>query len=62
MNYVMCPASVDPFSGPYYRLCAVFHQSACLLTLGKAYTVLLQLVLRIISPLLPSREIENKED
>jgi len=46
LNYVLCPAIVDPFHGPYYRLIAVFHQAACLLTLGKIYTVIITLCIR----------------
>ena len=37
LNYILCPALVDPFNGPYYRTAAVFHLAACLLTLGKLY-------------------------
>ena len=62
LNFLLCPATVDPFNGPYYRLCAVFHQTACLLTLGKIYTVVLRLGLRILSPILPSRAEDDKED
>lgn len=53
LNYILCPATVDPFHGPYYRLFAIFHQAICLLTLGKIYTLLIKLALRILSPILP---------
>lgn len=45
LNYVLCPATVDPFNGPYYRTAAVFHQALCLLTLGKIYTLIIKGVL-----------------
>ena len=62
LNYLLCPATVDPFNGPYYRLCALFHQAVCLLTLGKLYTVVLRLGLRVLSLILPSRAESDKED
>lgn len=43
LNYMMCPATKDPFNGPYYRLAAIFHQALCLLTLGKLYSLFLRL-------------------
>lgn len=46
LNYVLCPAVVDPFRGPYYRTIAVFHQAFCLLTLGKVYTSVTTFLLR----------------
>lgn len=49
LNYVLCPAVVDPFNGPYYRTMAVFHQAACLLTLGKIYTLIIKLVLKCVT-------------
>ena len=49
LNYVLCPAIVDPFRGPYYRTAAVFHQATCLLTLGKIYTLIIRLILSFIS-------------
>ena len=48
LNYVLCPARVDPFNGPYYRTAAVFHQAALLLTFGKIYTQIFKLVLRLL--------------
>ena len=44
LNFMMCPATKDPFNGPYYRLAAIFHQALCLLTLGKVYSLILRLV------------------
>lgn len=41
LNGVLCPFRGDPFNGPYYRLLAVFHQTFCLLTIGKLYTIVL---------------------
>jgi hypothetical protein len=58
LNYLLCPATMDPFNGPYYRLCAVFHQAVCLLVLGKIYTLLLKLILRLLSPILPNRKLQ----
>ena len=43
LNFVLCPATKDPFNGPYYRLAAVFHQALCLLTLGKLYSLVLHM-------------------
>ena len=48
LNFVLCPAVVDPFNGPYYRTIAVFHQAVCLLTLGKIYTLFINLFLKIL--------------
>ena len=48
LNYVLCPAVVDPFNGPHYRTIAVFHQAICLLTLGKIYTFVIKSVLKCI--------------
>ena len=48
LNYILCPALVDPFNGPYYRTAAVFHQAACLLTLGKLYTLAVKLVVKLL--------------
>ena len=45
MNFILCPASMDPFHGPYYRLAAVFHQTACLLLAGKVYSLLLRVII-----------------
>ena len=45
LNSMLCPFSGDPFNGPYYRLVAVFHQTLCLLTIGKIYSVILYYVL-----------------
>lgn len=45
LNFVMCPATKDPFRGPYYRLAAVFHQTVCLLFSGKLYTLILRVLL-----------------
>jgi hypothetical protein len=46
LNYILCPAVVDPFRGPYYRSIAVFHQALCLLTLGKIYTLVIKFFLQ----------------
>ena len=48
LNYILCPALVDPFNGPYYRTAAVFHQASCLLTLGKLYTLAVKLVFKLL--------------
>lgn len=48
LNFVLCPAVVDPFRGPYYRTFAVFHQAFCLLTLGKIYTLVINLFLKVV--------------
>jgi hypothetical protein len=58
LNYLLCPALMDPFAGPYYRLWAVFHQTASLLILGKIYTLLLRLFLAVVSPILPARQLQ----
>ncbi|KAL5476209.1 hypothetical protein EMCRGX_G026125 [Ephydatia muelleri] len=57
LNYVMCPAYVDPFRGPYYRTYAVIHQALCLLILGKLYTFLVKLFVG----LLPSPHMSGKK-
>lgn len=62
LNYVLCPATVDPFNGPYYRTAAVFHQAVCLLTLGKLYTLAVKLVLSFLPKYIPPMKKEIKED
>lgn len=49
LNYLLCPASVDPFRGPYYRIIGLFHQTLCLLFLGKLYTLVIKSVLSLLS-------------
>ena len=39
LNFILCPATKDPFNGPYYRFCAIIHQAICLLSLGKIYSI-----------------------
>ena len=58
LNYLLCPALMDPFAGPYYRLWAVFHQTACLLLLGKIYTLFLRLIIAVVSLILPARQLQ----
>jgi len=45
LNFILCPATKDPFRGPYYRTWAVFHQTFCLLILGKLYTIVVKWLL-----------------
>ena len=49
LNYILCPAIVDPFRGPHYRTIAVFHQAACLLTLGKIYSLVIKFILKCMT-------------
>ena len=58
LNYILCPALVDPFNGPYYRTAAVFHQAACLLTLGKLYTLAVQLVFKLLPVYKPPLKVD----
>ena len=52
LNFMLCPALKDPFNGPYYRLCAIVHQTLCLLLLGKVYTV-------VVTWCLPKRKCQD---
>ncbi|XP_065888024.1 transmembrane protein 164-like [Dysidea avara] len=45
LNFILCPATKDPFRGPHYRTWAVFHQTASLLIMGKLYTIVVKLIL-----------------
>ena len=58
LNYILCPAYVDPFRGPYYRTAAVFHQAFCLLTLGKLYTLIVKLLFKFF----PRYDPQLKQD
>ena len=58
LNYILCPALVDPFNGPYYRTAAVFHQAACLLTLGKLYTLAVKLVFKLLPVYKPLLKVD----
>lgn len=46
LNNMVCPASSDPFSGRYYRIAAILHQTLCCLIFGR-------IVRLVISPFLP---------
>ena len=46
------------FNGPYYRTAAVFHQAACLLTLGKLYTLAVKLVFKLLPVYKPPLKVE----
>ena len=59
LNYILCPATVDPFNGPHYRTAAILHQTICLLTLGKLYTLVVKAVLKALPEYQP---IKSKED
>lgn len=45
LNNMVCPAVSDPFHGRWYRVCAVIHQTAAILVLGKVYTLLCKLLI-----------------
>ncbi|XP_046573143.1 transmembrane protein 164-like isoform X1 [Haliotis rubra] len=40
LNNMLCPAVSDPFHGPYYRLCALTHQTILIPCLGKVYVLI----------------------
>lgn len=40
LNHMLCPAVLDPFEGPYYRLWATAHQSLLCPVLGKILCLL----------------------
>lgn len=48
LNNMVCPAITDPFRGPYYRLCALIHQSLFIPLYGKLYFAFGQFLLRTL--------------
>ncbi|XP_063376244.1 transmembrane protein 164 [Cydia fagiglandana] len=50
LNHIICPALLDPFEGPWYRVAAVLHQAALCPLLCKGYCLVADFCLTKFPP------------
>ncbi|XP_063359067.1 transmembrane protein 164 [Cydia amplana] len=71
LNHMICPALLDPFEGPWYRVAAVLHQAALCPLLCKAYCLVADFCLTKFPPtkvkqqlkeLLQDKRTDDKKD